>query len=117
MVCKDRQTAGLVTNYGPCGELIAPLAGPVTLLVRCDQLPVNRFECAIPQDLQLPFAREVVADIAIEDLAGATLSRIADPDEDGDSVAAAGAEHLAALAFRLLSGRSLIAPKVIDVDS
>ena len=57
-------------------------------------------QSALGDDVRASPRGEVVADVAVVDARTAGVVRVLDGDEDGDGVAAAGAEDLAALLAR-----------------
>lgn len=109
---------GALLPYGRPGEVVVvALVGPVAVGVGCDGLPVDAGQGAVFDDAEFVFAGEVVAYVAVEDLAVAGVGGVLDADEDGDGVAAAGAEDLAAFLAGELAGGALVAAQAVDVDA
>ncbi len=96
----------------------AALIDPVGVFVRRDALPRHRLDRCNVHDGEFLVAAEVVADVSVVDLGSAErrCARIANQQGDGDGVAAAGPEDLAAFLSALLATGPLIAAEIEDVD-
>ena len=96
---------------------VVALVGPVAVGVGGDGLPVDAGEGALGDDAEFVFAGEVVADVAVVDLAGPGVGGVLDSDPDPDGSAGSASEDVARFLLAKFACGSCVAAEVVGVDA
>ena len=98
-------------------ELTITFIEPVTMFVGSDSIPINRsYVSKIINDFQFLFARKVIANIVIMNLASAPVIFVFYKDSDRHGGARPRTEDFTTLTTGCLALRPLITPKIKHID-